>query len=494
MAGEIPVSNIINVSITNTPLGINEKNVNSLILFTTDVPVNPGLFGVSQTYISSSQVAEDWASGSDTVKMANAIFAQSPNIRSGNGTLTIAPLLSSVSATSGSVTTPNISANLATLQGVTNGDIKFTINGTVYNLLGLNFTGATSLADIAGIIQSKLPYGVVTSTATTIAFSSKKVGTGSTVVIAAGTGGTGVSLIGSTYLNTAAGTTVSGANSTGETLLAAVIRTEGSLSYTGVISNLDLEDAAIVTNSAGIQARDMIYFQHAGSQDDIAGIATTIKNSGNDKTRILVYSLGSDAANLMKAAYAGRALSVNFSGSNTSQTMHLKQLATITPDPNMTQTLYQAAATAGADIYVSIDGVPCVISNGANDFFDNVYADLALKFALQAAGFNYLRQTNTKVPQTEPGMNGLKNAYIQVMDRFVRNASFAPGFWTSSEKFGDPELFDENITNRGYYVYSLPVAQQSSSERDERKAPLIQIAAKRAGAIHTSDVQVNINN
>lgn len=494
MNGELPVNNIINVTITATPSGLTEKNVNSLALFTADQPINPATFNTYGLYISASQVAEDFGTNSVTAQMANAIFAQSPNLRSGDGRLVIIPFANAVSAQEGYFTTANISANLANFQAISNGDLKVTINGTAYNLLGLNFTGVTSLADIAAVIQKSLPYGLVTAQGNTLVFTSKKVGSTSTVALAAATGGTGTSLIGSTLLNSASGTATGGSNATGETLPQAIARTSGVVGYVGVISSIDYEDAVIVSNSAAIQALDMIYFQHAGSQDDIAGIATTIKSAGNKKTRILVYTQGPAAANLFKAAYAGRALSVNFSGSNTSQTMHLKQLATITPDTNMTETLYLQAETAGADLYVSIDGVPCVISNGANDYFDNVYSDLALKFALEAAGFNYLRQTNTKVPQTEPGMNGLKNAYAQVMERFVRNACLAPGSWTSSERFGDPEIFDENILNRGYYIYSLPITQQSSVERDQRKAPLVQIAAKRAGAIHESDVLVNINN
>ncbi|TDE17714.1 DUF3383 family protein [Dyadobacter psychrotolerans] len=494
MAGEIPVQNIINVSITNTPSGLTEKNVNSLALFTTEQPANPGTFGSYGIYINPSQVATDFGTASVTAQMANAVFAQSPNLRTGNGRLVILPLLASVSATAGKFTTTAINANIANFAAVSNGDVRVTINTIAYNLLGMNFTGVQTLADIAAVIQAKLPFGIVTAVGNTLVFSSKKVGTTSTVALAAATGGTGTSLITATYLNSTAGAALAGVNASGETITAAIARTSGSVAYVGVMSNLDLEDAVITANATAIQAMDRMYFQHGGSQEDISGIALSVKNAGLDKTRILVYAQGAAQANLMKAAYAGRALSVNFTGSQTAQTMHLKQLATIVPDTNITQTLYDAAEISGADIYVSIDGVPCVISNGGNDFFDNVYADLALKFALETAGFNYLRQTNTKVPQTEPGMNGLKNAYSQVVERFVRNGSIAPGSWTSSERFGDPEIFDENVLNRGYYVYSLPITQQSAPEREARKAPLVQIAVKRAGAIHTSDVIVNINN
>ena len=63
-----------------------------------------------------------------------------------------------------------------------------------------------------------------------------------------------------------------------------------------------------------------------------------------------------------------------------------------TPDLGISQTLYVQAEAAGVDLYVSYDGVPSVYSTGGNDFFDNVYSDLALKFALETAGFNFLSE------------------------------------------------------------------------------------------------------
>lgn len=486
----LPVNNIINVTITNTPSGLSEKNVNSLALFTNDPTdsLNP-----YEIYIGASQVAADYGTSSKTAQMANAIFAQTPNLRTGNGRLVIIPLLNSVSATAGTFTSANISANLAAIIAVTNGDVKLTVNSVAYNLLALNFSNCETFADIAQIVQAALLECVVEATANGLKFTSKKVGTASTVAMAAATGGTGTALNGSGYFNAAGGTAVAGANSSGETLLQAIARTSGAVGYVPVISTLDLEDAVISATANGVQALDNMYLQHVASTQDIAGIGTTIKNAGNTKTRILLYTESMADANLMKAAYAGRGYSVNFRGSFTSQTMNLKQLVTIDPDLGITQTLYTQADAAGVDLYVSYDGVPSVLSSGGNDYFDNPYSDLALKFALETAGFNFLRQTNTKVPQTEQGMNGLKSAYAQVCERFLRNGCVAAGSWTSSETFGDPEIFKNNILTRGYYVYSLPIVQQDAAEREQRKAPLVQIAIKRAGAIHTSDVIVLVN-
>jgi hypothetical protein len=335
--------------------------------------------------------------------------------------------------------------------------------------------------------------GIVTPIADGFKITSKKVGTGSTVAMAAVPGGTGTALNGAGYFNAAGGAAAAGANSSGETLLQAIARLDGAVGFTGIITNLEIEDAVFATTAAGIQAMDKLFLHHFSSTADVAGAATTNQQAGNTKTRPILYTPGPQAANLMKSAYAGRAFSVNFSGSNTSQTMNLKQLATITPDTGISQTLYAAMNLAGIDGFVSYDGVPSVYSTGGNDFFDNPYSDLALKFAMETAGFNFLRQTNTKVPQTEQGMNGLKNAYAQVCERFIRNLCIAPGSWTSSETFGNPEIFRNNILTRGYYIYSLPIVQQNSVEREERIAPLVQIAIKRAGAIHHSDVIVLVN-
>jgi hypothetical protein len=486
----LPISNIINVTITNTPSGLAERNVNTVAIFTNEATNN---FDLYREYVSASQVAADYGTSSKTARMANALFSQTPNIRTGNGSLVIIPMLAAVSATRGDFASANLSANLASIIAVTNGDLRVTIDSENYDLTGLNFTQCDSWEDIAELLQAKLVNATVTAIANGIRIYSKKVGTSSTVALAAVPSGTGTALNGSGYFNAAGGTSATGTNSSGETILQAIARSEGAVGYVGMMTTLELENAAFAAIASGVQAMDKMFFHHFASTQDIAGAATTNKTAGNFKTRPLLYTAGLDEALLMKAAYVGRAFSVNFNGSQTSQTMNLKQLATITPDLGINQTLYGQADTAGIELYVSYDGVPSVYSTGGNDFFDNPYSDLALKFALETAGFNFLRQTNTKVPQTEQGMNGLKAAYAKVCERFIRNGCVAPGSWTSSETFGDPETFKDNILTRGYYIYSLPIVQQSAVEREARKAPLVQIGIKRAGAIHDGDVIVLVN-
>lgn len=489
----LPITEIINVTITETPQGLAIPNVNSLAIFTNEAPISPATYGAFGVFVSPSAVVGAFGTNSVTAAMANAVFSQVPNVLSGNGQLVIIPLLSSVSATAGYWTSTSIVANISAIAAVSNGDLKVTVNSVVNNLANLNFTGCTSLAQIAAIIQNALPAGInVTANSTEIIVTSDKVGSSSTVALAAYSGG-GTDLTTSGLLNTAAGAATGGANSSGETIAAAIARTSGLVGYCGIITNLNLEDAAIESAAATIQALDNLFMVDFSSISDLAGAITTIQQATEQKTRCLLYTPGQTLANLMKSAYAGRGFSVDFTGSNTVATLALKQLATITPDNGISQTVYASLNAAGADAYVSYAGVPGIESSGGNDYFDNQYVNLALKFALQTAAFNYLAQTNTKVPQTEAGMTGFKSALIQVMQQFVNNGALAPGQWNSSETFGDPQIFNQNILTNGYYVYSQPIATQSASARNARVAPLVQIAAKRAGAIQSANILVVIN-
>ncbi len=282
-----------------------------------------------------------------------------------------------------------------------------------------------------------------------------------------------------------------------ETLLAAIERLEPLVQFFGVITEKNVGNTELRNASNYIQTKNKMLFAYSATSSDLTvttGAFWQIMDAGNTKTRCLIYLDDSfTEAGLMAAAYAGRGLSTDFSGSNTTQTMQLKTLATINADTGMTQTIYNAALIAGVDVYASFEGVAKVASSGANDFFDQVYNLGWLVAALQTAGFNALATTSNKVPQTEDGVSTLKTAYRRVCEQAVSNAYCAPGSWTSPDTFGNQQDMLRNISERGYYIYSAPVALQSQADREDRKAPLIQIAIKEAGAIHTSNVLVNIN-
>lgn len=279
----------------------------------------------------------------------------------------------------------------------------------------------------------------------------------------------------------------------GETLAEAIARTKDSIFYCGIISTTYPVSGSMKTLADAIQGYgDKILFLPSVSSSDITGAFTDIKNASDTNTRCLYYSVSASEARKFAAAYAGRALSVDFRGSNTAITMNLKSLSGITED-DISQTTYDALATAGVDGYVSYAGISSVISNGANKYFDQVYSLIWFVSRLKVNGFNALATVGTKVPQTEPGMAVLKGAYRQVCEEALNNGFVAPGTWTASEWFGNQIDFINNVRERGYYIYSAPVNQQSVADRAARRAPLIQIAIKEAGAIHSSNVLVFVN-
>lgn len=482
---ELSINNIIRVSVQGVERSIGVKNVNELALFTTEMPSSsePALIAIEPT-----AVADAYGTSSLTAKMANNIFAQNMNVNSGRGYLVVIPLQNAVSATPASFTAGTI-GNIADFKAVTNGAIKLTVDGgDAVEYSGLNFSGCSSLADIAQVLSNAIKSVNIAVSNGTLVFTSKKVGTTSSVVLASGTTGTDITT--ATYLDISNGTTTNGTNSSGETLAEGIARAKSFARFTGVISNLAMEDDAVESASAYINSNDLIWIAPFSSTGDIAGAISTIKSAGQTKTRCVLYTKGVEESQLMAAAYAGRAFSTNFSGSLTSQTMQLKTLVNVTPDDGISQTDYTNALDAGADMYVSFEGDSAVACGKGNSYFDVVYENLALKFASQAALYNVLKTAGSKIPQTETGMSSLRNAQGNVCLQFVRNGVLAPGKWNSPQTFGDPETFKKNIEDNGWYIYSTPIALQPQSEREQRIAPLIQCACKRSGAIHEADLMI----
>ena len=481
---ELSISNVIRVTVQGVQRSLTPKNVNNIALFTPEQPNNLSEY---MYVIDPNDVAKAYGSNSLTYKMALNVFAQDANPLSGNGGLLVIPMKNVVNATPASFASGAIT-DLTDFKLVNNGSLKITENGNIISLAGLNFTKCTTISDIATILKNATSAVDISVSGNTIVFGSKKLGVSSSIVLSSGVGGTDIS--GADYLNVAGGASTDGADATGETLAEAITRTSDHISYIGIMCAKYMADGEISAAQTIISANDLIFVNAWYSASDILGACYTIQQASANKMRCLVYTGGFESAKLMMAAYVGRAFSVNFEGSDVSQTMNLKTLVNVSPDLGITQTDYTNAETAGVDLYISYEGTPAVVSNGANGYFDVVYENMALKFYAQSGLFNALRSVGTKIPQTEAGVTLLKNALGLVFKQFVRNGIIAPGKWNSAQTFGDPETFKANISDQGWYVYSLPIAQQSHAQREARIAPYIQGACKRAGAIHESDVLI----
>lgn len=486
---EVPVSYTVDVSLAATPQGIAEYNTNNIAIFTNEPA---GFSDTFRAYLGgASEVATDFGSNSLTYKMANELFAPVPNFTTGGGNLYIFPF-GGTNATPATLTTGDISGNITAFQSVSDGTLNITIDGVESKVSGFDFSSVDSVADIVTVLKKKNLDVNIEADGNTIVFTSRQLGSLSGVTINTISDEGVVDISGASYLNAAAGTSESGQDAGGESLSDAVERGLEQVYFGGVITTQVTDDETRQQNATALQSLDCIYYDNLQSLKDISVLGAAIKAAGNSKTRTLAYSVSQELGKIAIAGYASIAKSVNYSGTDTANTLNLKTITGLAGDPNLNGTYVLNANSNGVDIYGNTGGLSVIYSNDNNGYTDDVEANLWHKKATEVAGFNYLRQTNTKIPQTEAGMTGLKTAYAGVCEQARRNGTVAPGTWNGSVPFGDPETFKRNIEETGYYIYSIPVALQNQTEREARKAPVVQIALKRSGAFHFSQVIINV--
>lgn len=487
---KLDLANIIRVTIMSALRGLANANTSALALITSETPIPSGFtYGI---YKNPQGVAADWGSDSACYRMAVMIFSQVPNILTGDGYLIIIKRQTSAAAQP-AVILPTGPVNLLAL-AATDYTIRAAVDGgSAANIL----IGELDLTDLASAEASLNAYtvetaGLIFELSGTLASAYVKLktdteGASSAITISAATSGTDIApLLG------LAGSATGAATGT-ERIKDCILRTYGSLDYFGIILDEKPADAILLEAAGLVQTLDKMLFVASSTAGDIAGVFTDVLEAGYTHTRCLYYSTALADALDFAAGYAGRGLSISFSGSNTAHTMHLKDITGLEADEGLTETLLTQCGNAGVDIYADF-GVAKVFTSGANKFFDQIYSNLAFKLRLQIAAFNYLATTNTKIPQTEQGMSGYKGALRKICQAFVTAGVFAPGTWLDSTTFGDPEDHIRNIKDTGYYVYSLPIADQTAEERATRAAPSTMIAAKSSGAIHSSDILCYIEN
>lgn len=486
---KLSISNVVRVTLVQALRGLSNINTSALAIITDEAPI-PADYGTSGVYLSADGVADDFGSTSDTYALALAVFNQSPNIITGGGFLVVIPREQSASASAATLI-ESAPVNLLNMTA-TDYNINLAVDGGVAGDLLIGEIDTTSIEDAEDSLNSTAVQaaGVVFEVggelnAATITLRSATTGASSEVVV--GSSSTGTDAATPLNLSGSAIGTDAGLESIKDTIL----RTNGAVDYFGIVYTTKLSDAEVAAIAPVVQSQDKIQFVGSNLTADIAGQFTTVKDAGYVNTRCLLYTVSEASALEFAAGYASRGLSINFDAANTALTMHLKEVTGLTADTGLTQTIATSAKNAGVDVYADF-GVPKVFTSGANQFFDQTYTRLAFKLRLQIAGFNFLATVSTKIPQTEAGMSALKAEYRKVCETFRTAGVFAPGSWSGSIPFGTPDDFIRNITDNGYYVYSLAISAQSQTEREARVAPVVQIAAKDAGAIHSSDVTVQV--
>lgn len=280
-----------------------------------------------------------------------------------------------------------------------------------------------------------------------------------------------------------------------ETLSSGIARIANEIYFEGILTTKEVDASEYAAASTAVEAmQNRVLMLPSSSSGAFSGIFDTVKN--NTKTKCVYYTKGTDAAQsarIFAAAYLSKALSVNYGGSNTTMTMNLKDLAGIEADTNISETVLAQCELVGADCFPSIEGLAKVISNAQGGmYFDQVLNQIWFVNTIQRNVFNVLATTRTKIAQTDANLEILTKAIRQVCNQAVTNGYLAPGTWNSSDTFGVYDDFFRNIEEFGYYIYHMPVAEQSQTDRQARKAPVYQIAGKEAGAVHSANILIYI--
>ncbi|EKP6364933.1 DUF3383 domain-containing protein, partial [Salmonella enterica subsp. diarizonae] len=298
------------------------------------------------------------------------------------------------------------------------------------------------------------------------------------------------------YVGRWAKTLATGEAGTAEKLMDAVNAVMGYTNWygLGIADKEDIADDDWLKVAAAVEASGVSRILAITTSDPATVDATStgdlaykLKAAKYGRT-FVQYSTGSKYAAL--SAF-GRAFTVNFNGSNTTITLKFKQEPGITHE---TLTTNQAAAldAKNCNVFVYYQNDTAILQQGVmsgGDFFDERHGLDWLQNYVQTNLYNLLYTSTTKIPQTDAGVTRLLSSVEQSMDQSVTNGLVAPGVWN-----GGPigQLNSGDTLTKGYYVYAQPISEQAQADREARKAPVIQVACKLAGAVHFADVQINV--
>lgn len=262
----------------------------------------------------------------------------------------------------------------------------------------------------------------------------------------------------------------------------------------GIADEDELTPAEITATAAAIQASSLSRVFAVTSSDSgiidsatTSDVASTLKAAGYSRT-FVQYSTKSKYAAL--SAF-GRAFTVNFTGNNTTITLKFKTEPGVTYE-NLTSSQAAAVDAKNANVYVYYANDTAILQQGVmsnGDFFDERHGLDWLQNYVQTNLFNLLYTSTSKIPQTEAGITRLLTNVEMSLDQAVSNGLVAPGVWNGGD-IG--QITAGDTLTKGYYVYAQPLSSQAQSDREKRRAPLIQAAIKLAGAVHHADVQINV--
>lgn len=494
MTTALPISRLINVSVNLSPNPAQMQNISDLLVLGGSDVIN--VSERMRTYANIDAVAADFGTLAPEYLAAVLWFEQTPQpteLKIGRWAKT---------ATSGLLVGATLSAAqqaMSVWNAITAGSFDVTIDGgAVKSVTGLNFSAATNLNAVASDITTALAgAGTMTWNSVYQRFQLESATTGATSSVSfLSAQGTGTDISGDLGMLSTSSGAYAVAGIAAETAVSAATLFDTNygqgwygLTITGAVDADHLAVAAyieaannkhiygVTTNEAGVLV-----------STDTTNIAYQLKGLGYKRTVVQYSSSNAYAV----CSLLARILTTNYNANNTVITLMYKQEPGIVAE---TLNSNQIAALEGfnCNVFVAYNNntaiiEPGVVANGT--FLDIITGTDWLALDIQTSLYNLLYTSTTKIPQTDAGNHLLVTTVEQVCAQGVVNGLLGPGVWNSG---GFGALNQGDFLAKGFYVYAPPISTQAQADRAARKSVPIQVAAKLAGAIHSIDVLINVN-
>lgn len=478
----LPVNRIVDVTIQMSPLAAATRNFGAmLIVGASDVIDTQERI---RAYSSVTDIANDFGTSAPEYQAAVAFFAQSPQ------PTTVQVGRWARSATSGLYKGKILSTSDQEMDNFTTisaGAFDVTIDGSVVNVTAVNLSAQSNLNGVASQVSAAL------QSKGTCVWNGQQF-----VIKSASTGQTStVSTVTSTQLSQAmgldSGTMVTGAPA--ETLEEATVALLDINTWYGAFYTGDIEDQDVINTAALISAStpSHICAFTLKETDELDGTQTSslgyeLAQLGNNRVLPMYSSTNDNAA----VSVLGRMSTVNFEGSNTTITLMFKQCPGVEPEYLKTSQA-NALQRNNVNVFAAYQNDTSILQYGTMSggwYIDEVHGLDWLQNRVETDLWNLLYTSTTKIGQDESGMTAILSTVNSSLEAGVRNGLIAPGVWNGDE-FGTLKRGDTLTT--GFYVYIQPLEEQAQADREQRKAPPIQIAVKLKGAVHSIDVTITVN-
>lgn len=457
----IEITEFTNASISVSPTGVQGGNFGILGFLTNET----GVIGTAErarAYTSLSSLGDDWDTTDEVYKAATAFYAQTPQPRDFT-------VLMNFDTAQAAVLIGGGHDLLSELLLITSGSLDIDVDGGTLNITGLDFSGASTLDDVATVLDTALNIALTGTTCihTGKGFEVKSPTTGSTSTISFATEVASGETAESLGLLQWQGLVSDGIDPETPVQSLAEAFTQG-IEFIGLVTHKSMRDTsnqADGTNTADIadwcEGVKKIF---CNTTNDLSVLNSVIASdvASQLQAKTLRYSLTNFSRNsneYVSASVFGRAASVNFEGIGTTITLNLKQMPTITVE-DLSPSEFAILRSKNANAVVKIGRTVNAYTDSqmaSGSWMDTTHGLLWLENRIETDMFNLLYQTNTKIPYTQAGINLAAARLERSLEAAIRNGLAGPGF-----------LPDGTYLPKGYIVTQVSLEDIPSGDKSNR--------------------------